>query len=74
MQHIAYVLETDDYGTYVFFNQQHKGIRITQKKASVEQQIRRGQQSLARYVEQQYDRQEAEEQLLKQNRKKQKET
>ena len=74
MQHIAFVLETDDYGTYVFFNQQHKGIRITQKKASVEQQIQRGQQSLARYVELQYDRQEAEEQLLKQSRKKQQRT
>ena len=71
MQHIAYVLETDDHGTYIFFNQQHKGIRITQKKASVEQQIQRGQQSLARYVELQYDRQQAEEQLLEKSRKKQ---
>ncbi|MBP1551720.1 MAG: hypothetical protein J6C04_05520 [Oscillospiraceae bacterium] len=44
---------------------------ITREKASVEQQIQRGQQSLARYVELQYDRQEAEEQLLKQSRKKQ---
>ena len=73
---IAFVIEVDDYGTMIFFHETHKGILIPQKKGTVELQMARGNQMQTAYILQQKEKQQREDELLKQsrNRKKQLQT
>lgn len=63
MHAIAYAVEVEPYGTMLFFHEKHKGLLIPQRKETVELQMSRGANSLARYVEKNQKQKEQEEQL-----------
>jgi len=60
---IYYVIDLEEYGSMVFLFDGHKGIRIPQKKSTVEIQMRRGETCIARYVEMMEEQNRQEEEL-----------